>query len=166
MGGGGLSLACWYHICIVPHSYLFYSAVSIASIFPPITLTLHLLSSCSVGWKSLDAVRMSHCSTWWFRLRFILWYYSLQIISDIHVYLTCALRVGFLTSFWWLSKVAYSLQIGPLFGAAMGQESLSLRYVSLIHYPHLLRSASIIRWSVDTCGSLMQTLQKSLHSFL
>ena len=158
VGGGGWSLDCQYYIWILPHAYLVCPAVSSASIFAPVLLTLHILSSCSSAWKHLDAIKGPWCSTDGLRLRSVLWYERLQVSYEIHLDLACALSLGLLTSFQRSPKVASYSGTVPLLEATMGQESLSLQYLIFLHSPHPLRSSSIIQWSIDTSDSLMQIL--------
>ena len=48
------------------------------------------------------------------------------------------MRVGFLTYFWRSSKIMFYSHIGPLSGAAMGQEALYIRYLRFLRSPHPL----------------------------
>ena len=61
-------------------------------------------------------------------------------------------------------KVASYSHIGTLFGAAMGQEYFSLKYLIFLHSLPPLISAIIIQCSVYNFSSLMKTLYKSLWS--
>ena len=151
-------MAFQYHICIVPQDSLVCPAVSRSSLFAPVVLTLRLLSSYSTAWKCLDVIWRPSCSTGWFLLMSVLWSSRSQVASEIQFVLDRALRGGLLTLCQRYLKLAYSLRIGPLFGATTGQEALPLRYLILRLYPQPLRSSRIRLWYVETCVSLMQRL--------
>ena len=140
------------------HDSFVCSNVSITSIFAPVVLTLLLLSSCSTAWKRLDAVWRPCLSTGCFRLRVVLLSTSLQVASKTHVTISSVLFISFFTYFWRSSKSVSSLLIGPLFGAAMGQEYFYLQYFKFLCYPNSLISTRIIWWYVDTRGSMILML--------
>ena len=125
---------------------------------PPSYLTSHLLPSCREAWKHLDAVRRSLCSAGWFFRKAVLWSFRIQVASDIHTFLAWIMCGGFLASFWSSAKPASYSSIGPLFGGAIGQMALPLWYLIFRLSLLPLSSYRIIRWYVDTLGSLMLTL--------
>ena len=83
---------------------------------------------------------------------------NLQFASENHVVLSCAVRVGFLTSFCRSSNMFSSSWIGPPSSSTTGQVVLPLHYLWFLLTPSPLSSASIIWWSVNALSSLMHTL--------
>ena len=145
--------------------YLIFPAARRSLIFTPIILTLCLMYSCRAAWKNLKAVHRPHCSARWFQCKAVLWFSRKQVAYDVHAFLAWVLRGGFLTSFRSSAKaISYSCS-GTLFGAAMGQMDLPLWYLIFCLYPLPLSSPSIIRWSVETIGSLMMMLYKYFRSY-
>ena len=97
-------------------------------------------------------------STGFRHLRDVLWSTNLQVASKIHVVLSCSRIVDFLTYFQRFSKIESSYRIGTLFGDTIYQVVPLLKYLRILCYLYPLSSSMIIGWSINTLGSLMQTL--------
>ena len=140
------------------HASIVWPSTISDSISTPIILTLCLLSSWSNAWKILLAFRSCCLSTGFRHLRDVLWSTNLQVASKIHVVLSCSRIVDFLTYFQRFSKIESSYRIGTLFGDTIYQVVPLLEYLRILCYLYPLSSSMIIGWSIDTLGSLIQTL--------
>ena len=142
----------------MPHTSLICPVSRRAPIFYPLILTLHLLYSCRLAWKLLNAICRPRYSSVWFRRKGVIWYTRRHVSSEFHDALAWVLRGGFLASFWRSTNLASPSHIGPPFRATMVNMALPLRYLILRLSTHLLSYVRIIWWSIDTLGYLMMML--------